>query len=50
MKNIIKCVNVDYSSSKIETFTDLQLDVKGKNNILESFRSFVEKVKLEGEK
>lgn len=35
--NFIECVNVDYKSSRRESFMDLQLDVKGCANIYDSF-------------
>lgn len=38
MVSFIKCKHVDYTSSRTETFYDIQLSVKGKRNILESFK------------
>lgn len=38
MVSFIKCKHVDYTSSRAETFYDIQLSVKGKRNILESFK------------
>ena len=38
MISFIKCKHVDYTSSRTETFYDIQLSVKGKRNILESFK------------
>lgn len=35
--NFIECVNVEYKSSRRESFMDLQLDVKGCKDIYESF-------------
>lgn len=35
--NFIECVNVEYKSSRKESFMDLQLDVKGCKDIYESF-------------
>jgi ubiquitin carboxyl-terminal hydrolase 7 len=35
--NYLECVNVDYKSSRRESFMDLQLDVKGCPNIYASF-------------
>ncbi|KAJ7732609.1 hypothetical protein DFH07DRAFT_990769, partial [Mycena maculata] len=49
MKSYIKCVNVDYESSKIEEFTDIQLNVKGMKNLYESFRDYVAVEMLDGE-
>ncbi len=45
----IKCVDVDYSSSREEDFYDLQLDVKGCKNIMESFDKYTEEEVLDGE-
>ncbi|KAF8350768.1 hypothetical protein F5887DRAFT_1210069 [Amanita rubescens] len=49
MKSYIKCVNVDYESSRSEEFNDIQLNVKGMKNLLESFRDYVAVEMLEGE-
>lgn len=32
MTSFIKCKNVNCSSTRVETFYDIQLSVKGKNN------------------
>ncbi|KAL0222957.1 hypothetical protein P9112_002347 [Eukaryota sp. TZLM1-RC] len=45
----IKCLNVDYESSRVETFYDLSLDVKGCSNIQESFMQYTSDELLEGE-
>ncbi len=45
----VKCVDVDYSSSREEEFYDLQLDVKGCKNIMESFDKYTEEEVLDGE-
>eukprot|EP00945_MAST-04E_sp_MAST-4E-sp1_P002515 g2515.t1 len=47
--NYIKCVNVDYNSSRTEEFFDVQLDVKGCCNIHESFKKYVAEEMLEGD-
>ncbi|KAJ7156042.1 hypothetical protein C8R43DRAFT_421204 [Mycena crocata] len=49
MKSYIKCVNVDYESSRIEEFNDIQLNVKGMKNLYESFRDYVAVEMLDGE-
>lgn len=41
MISYIKCKNVSYKSTKIETFYDIQLNIKGKKNVMESFDDYV---------
>jgi ubiquitin carboxyl-terminal hydrolase 7 len=48
-KNYVKCVNVNYESSRTETFYDLQLNVKGCKNVYQSFEQYIEEEMLEGE-
>ena len=66
MRSYIKCVNVDYESSRLEEFNgefteclqetecsiflDIQLNVKGMKNLYESFRDYVQVEMLDGEK
>lgn len=42
MISYIKCKHVNYKSTKIETFYDIQLNIKGKKNVAESFADYVE--------
>ncbi|XP_040571278.1 ubiquitin carboxyl-terminal hydrolase 7 [Lepeophtheirus salmonis] len=49
MISYIKCKNVDYTSSRTESFYDIQLNIKGKKNIIESFRDYIKTETLEGE-
>lgn len=49
MKSYIKCLNVDYESSKLEEFWDIQLNVKDMTNIQQSFDYYVQTEILEGE-
>lgn len=66
MKSYIKCVDVDYESSRIEDFngiyyfiicvylklnslTDISLNVKGMKNLQESFRDYVAVETLDGD-
>ncbi|PPQ74003.1 hypothetical protein CVT26_006372 [Gymnopilus dilepis] len=49
MKSYIKCVNVEYESSRIEEFNDIQLNVKGMKNLYESFKDYVAVEMLDGE-
>ncbi|XP_065899368.1 ubiquitin carboxyl-terminal hydrolase 7-like isoform X2 [Dysidea avara] len=49
MESYVKCTNVDYVSSRIETYFDIQLNIKGKKNVYESFKDYVAVETLEGE-
>ncbi|KAK5463058.1 ubiquitin-specific protease ubp15 [Exophiala xenobiotica] len=48
-KTYISCINVDYESSRIEDFWDLQLNVRGNKNLHESFMDYIQVETLEGE-
>eukprot|EP01018_Ginkgo_biloba_P006093 Gb_02821 [translate_table: standard] len=45
----IECINVDYISTRKESFYDLQLDVKGCRDVYLSFDKYVEVQQLEGD-
>ncbi|XP_031555902.1 ubiquitin carboxyl-terminal hydrolase 7-like, partial [Actinia tenebrosa] len=45
----IKCTKVDYVSTRLEPFYDIQLNVKGKKNIYESFKEYIEVELLDGD-
>ena len=49
IKTYISCINVPYESSRIEDFWDIQLNVSGNVDLLESFRDYVQVEKLDGE-
>ncbi|CCA77798.1 probable ubiquitin-specific processing protease 21 [Serendipita indica DSM 11827] len=49
MKSYIRCVNVDFESSRTEEFYDIQLNVKGMRNLRESFQDYVAVETLEGD-
>jgi ubiquitin carboxyl-terminal hydrolase 7 len=49
VKTYISCINVNYESSRIEDFWDIQLNVSGNKNVLESFEDYVQVEKLVGE-
>jgi len=49
MISFIRCKHVDCSSSRNEPFYDIQLNVKGKRNIHESFKDYVEVETLDGD-
>ncbi|EPS37721.1 hypothetical protein H072_8604 [Dactylellina haptotyla CBS 200.50] len=48
-KTYISCINVEYESSRIEEYWDIQLTVRGKKNLDESFRDYIAYETLEGE-
>ncbi|KAI3919188.1 hypothetical protein MKX01_018827 [Papaver californicum] len=47
--NYIECINVDYKSTRKESFYDLQLDVKSCRDVYASFDKYVEVERLEGD-
>ncbi|KAI9026565.1 hypothetical protein CLU79DRAFT_742351 [Phycomyces nitens] len=49
MKSYIKCINVNYESSRTEDFYDIQLNVKGCKNLEESFKDYIAEEVLEGD-
>lgn len=49
VKTYISCINVDYESSRVEDFWDIQLNVRGNKNIEESFKDYVQVEKMDGE-
>ncbi|AET40403.1 ubiquitin-specific protease UBP15 Ecym_5671 [Eremothecium cymbalariae DBVPG len=49
MKSYIKCVNVEYESSRVEDFWDIQLNVKGLNGLNQAFENYIEVEMMDGE-
>jgi ubiquitin carboxyl-terminal hydrolase 7 len=49
IKTYISCINVAYESSRVEDFWDVQLNVSGNKNMLESFKDYIQVEKLDGE-
>ncbi|XP_071910826.1 ubiquitin C-terminal hydrolase 12-like isoform X3 [Coffea arabica] len=47
--NYIECINVNFKSTRKESFYDLQLDVKGCKDVYASFDKYVEVERLEGD-
>ncbi|KAL0221664.1 hypothetical protein RCL1_001518 [Eukaryota sp. TZLM3-RCL] len=45
----IKCINVEYESSRVEPFYDLSLDIKGCSNLYESFDQYTSEELLDGD-
>ncbi|KXS19866.1 cysteine proteinase [Gonapodya prolifera JEL478] len=48
-KSYVRCVNVDYESSRVEDFNDIQLVVKGIDNLRLSFENYVAVEVLDGD-
>lgn len=49
MKSYIRCINVDYESSRVEDFWDLQLNVKNLKGLEASFKNYIEIELMNGE-
>ncbi|KAJ2719750.1 ubiquitin-specific protease ubp15 [Coemansia sp. Benny D115] len=49
MKSYIRCVNIDYESSRKESFYDISLNVKGCKTLRDSFVNYCEVEMLDGE-
>lgn len=49
MKTYIECINVNMESSRKEDFWDIQLNVRGNNNLDDSFKDYIQVETLEGE-
>lgn len=47
--NYIECLHVDFRSTRVESFMDLQLDVKGCADVYDSFDKYTERERLEGD-
>ena len=45
----IRCKNVDYTSSRTETYYDIQLNIKGQKTIMDSFKDYVKTENLDGD-
>ncbi|KAI4209489.1 MAG: hypothetical protein LQ351_007566 [Letrouitia transgressa] len=48
-KTYLSCINVDYESSRIEDFWDIQLNVSGNRNLDDSFKDYIQMETLDGE-
>lgn len=49
LKTYISCMHVDYESSRVEDFWDVQLNVSGNKNIQDSFMDYVQVETMDGE-
>ncbi|KAL2010554.1 hypothetical protein VTN00DRAFT_6361 [Thermoascus crustaceus] len=48
-KTYISCINVDFESSRVEDFWDIQLNVRGNKTLDDSFKDYIQVETLEGE-
>jgi len=48
LRNVLRCLNVDYESTRSESFYDLQMTIRGVKNLEESFERYVMVEKLDG--
>ncbi|EIE78675.1 hypothetical protein RO3G_03379 [Rhizopus delemar RA 99-880] len=48
-KSYIKCIHVDFESSRVEDYYDIQLNVKGCKTLQDSFENYVAEEILEGD-
>ncbi|KAI8609294.1 putative ubiquitin-specific processing protease 21 [Chytriomyces sp. MP71] len=48
-KSYIKCINVEYESSRVEDFYDIQLNVKGFKSLRESFVDYIAVETMDGD-
>lgn len=49
IKTYISCIHVNYESSRVEDFWDVQLNVSKMGNLLNSFKDYISVEKMEGE-
>lgn len=49
LQTYISCINVDYDSRRVEDFWDLQLNVQGNKDVVESFKEYVQVEIMDGE-
>ncbi|TPX10919.1 uncharacterized protein E0L32_008125 [Thyridium curvatum] len=49
IKTYISCINVDYESSRIEDFWDIQLNVSGNKSLQASFEDYISVERMEGD-
>ncbi|KAK0651817.1 hypothetical protein B0T16DRAFT_404747 [Cercophora newfieldiana] len=49
IKTYISCIDVPYESSRVEDFWDVQLNVSGNKNLMDSFQDYINVEKLDGE-
>lgn len=47
-RSFIRCINIEYESSRNEDFYDISLPIRGHKNLHDSFQAYIEKERLEG--
>ena len=48
-KTYMSCIKIDFESSRVEDFWDIQLNVRGNKNLDESFRDYIQVETMEGD-
>lgn len=49
VKTYVSCINVDYESSRLEDFWDIQLNVQGIQTLQDSFKDYIQQETLDGD-
>jgi ubiquitin carboxyl-terminal hydrolase 7 len=49
MKSYVRCINVDFESSRVENYYDIQLNVKGCKTLRDSFADYIAEETLDGD-
>ncbi|KAI2777264.1 cysteine proteinase [Daldinia loculata] len=49
VKTYVSCIDVEYESSRVEDFWDIQLNVRGIPNLEESFKDYIQQETLDGD-
>jgi len=49
LQTYISCINVDYASRRTEDFWDIQLNVSGNKNLIQSFEEYIQVETMDGE-
>lgn len=49
VKTYVSCINVDYESSRLEDFWDIQLNVRGIQTLQDSFKDYIQQETLDGD-
>lgn len=49
VKTYVSCIDVEYESSRVEDFWDIQLNVRGISTLQDSFKDYIQQETLDGE-